>query len=128
MKSRHNTLCFLNGSDATKLPLSAEQCSLILFKQESALPIETSACLNTVREGTGTRATPVKNGGTATRSSLPPERGESAATVVPASQFPQAPVPEGGLPGPQAHSRDRVTFRWFQSPEQISRQMIGNMP
>ncbi len=39
--------------------------------------------------GTGVRATPVKNGGTANGS-------ESAATVVPASQFPQAPTPEGG--------------------------------
>ncbi|HEX6777167.1 MAG TPA: carbon-nitrogen hydrolase family protein, partial [Ktedonobacterales bacterium] len=41
------------------------------------------------------RATPVKNGGTANGSSLPPERGENAATVVPASRFPQAPAAEG---------------------------------
>jgi pimeloyl-ACP methyl ester carboxylesterase len=44
--------------------------------------------LSLLGEGAGARATPVKNGGTANGS-------ESAATVVPASRFPQAPAPEG---------------------------------
>ena len=46
-------------------------------------------------DSAGARVTPVKTGGTANGSSLPPERGESAATVVPASRFPQAGLAEG---------------------------------
>ena len=55
-----------------------------------------------------------------------PPLGETAPMGVPPPSPPSRtplprrsrlnPVREGGLPGPQALSRDRATFRWFQSP------------
>jgi predicted amidohydrolase len=69
------------------------------------------------RQGAGARATPVKNRGTANGS-------ESAATVVPASQFPQAPAAEGariifeaaapGLYGDQATRNWQSGYTWWR--------------